>query len=65
MLVSAVVKVDGRPGAVSIKLSSGFPLLDEAALAAVGKWTFDPARSGGMPVESRVDVPVRFSLNQR
>jgi len=64
-LIDVVVNVDGLPGAVSVQRSSGYPLLDRAALAAVRQWTFEPARVGGVPISSRVVVPVRFSLESR
>lgn len=63
-LVKIEVGADGRPGAVSLARSSGFPLLDEAALRGVTRWRFEPARAAGVPVASQVEVPVRFSLVQ-
>jgi len=65
VLISAQVEADGHPNRVTLQRSSGFPLLDAAALDAVRKWTFDPARAGGMPIASRIDVPVRFNLQNR
>jgi protein TonB len=62
VIVNVEVDADGRAADVSLSRSSGFPLLDQAALEAVRRWTFEPAREGGFPVASRVDVPVRFSL---
>ena len=62
VLIRVLVDAEGRPGQVSLKQSSGFPLLDAAALEAVRQWTFEPARAGGLPVASRVDLPVRFAL---
>lgn len=56
------VGVDGRPLAVEVEESSGHPLLDEAAAAAVRAWTFEPAREGDLAVESLVRVPFRFRL---
>lgn len=52
----------GRASEISMKQSSGFPLLDDAAIKAVREWEFDPAKVGVMPVESRIEVPVRFRL---
>lgn len=60
--VNVVVGADGRVSEVTVSRTSGFPLLDNAALQAVRRWIFEPARAGGLPVPSRVDVPVRFSL---
>ncbi|MCS6849596.1 MAG: energy transducer TonB [Gemmataceae bacterium] len=57
------VGVDGRPVAVSVDRSSGYPLLDRSALTTVQRlWRFVPARSGGVPVEKEVIVPVRFRI---
>jgi len=28
----------------------------------VRRWTFEPARAAGVPVASRVQIPVRFNL---
>ena len=64
-MISAQVEANGRPSRVELKQSSGFSLLDAAALEAVRKWTFDPARAGGLPSSCRVDVPVRFALESR
>jgi protein TonB len=57
-----LVNADGRPDDVSVSRSSGYPLLDRAAVEAVRGWTFEPARAGGLPVSSPVEIPVRFSL---
>ncbi|MEI6560676.1 MAG: energy transducer TonB [Verrucomicrobiota bacterium] len=65
VVISAQVEADGRPSRVALKQSSGFPLLDASALEAVRHWTFAPARAGGLPSASRVDVPVRFTLENR
>jgi protein TonB len=56
------VGVDGRPLGVEVEESSGHSLLDEAAVAAVREWTFEPAREGDRAVESLVHVPFRFRL---
>jgi protein TonB len=62
VLVSVEVGTDGHASDVILARTSGFPLLDAAALQAVRRWRFEPAQVGGLPVSSRVDVPVRFSL---
>ncbi len=60
--LSVEVGPDGRASDVSVTRSSGFPQLDAAAVRAVRRWTFEPARTAGLPISSRVEVPVRFSL---
>lgn len=64
VLLDVAVDADGKPSSISLNRSSGYPLLDRAALDAVRRWTFEPARAGGVPMFSRVVVPVRFSLSE-
>lgn len=52
----------GRVGSVRVLNSSGSPVLDSTAIAAVKRWSFAPARKNGKPVSSQVHVPFRFSL---
>lgn len=63
VVLSVEVSTEGRPTDISLKRSSGYDMLDQAAIQAVRRWTFDPARVASFPVESRVDVPIRFSLS--
>jgi len=65
VLLSVQVGPDGRVQGITLKRSSGFPLLDQAAISGVKIWTFEPARIAGVAVASRVDVPVRFALSGR
>jgi protein TonB len=54
----------GRDGVVKgTRVVKSVPELDEAALAAVEKWTFQPARSEGQPVAVWVAIPIRFKLD--
>jgi len=63
VFVRVAVAADGRPTAVTVERGCGHPLLDDAALEAVRRWTFEPARAAGTPVDSLVVIPVRFSLS--
>ncbi len=65
VLLSVLVRADGACGDVTLKQSSGHALLDSSALDTVKRWRFQPARHGATPVESRVDVPVIFRLEDR
>ena len=65
-LVVLLVKLSpaGNPVEVSLKTSSGFPVLDTAARESVRSWRFVPARMDGEDVESDVTVPIRFTLRE-
>jgi protein TonB len=63
VMVRAEVQQDGRCAQVELKQGSGHELLDRAALEAVGKWRFVPARQGGQAVTAWVEVPITFKLN--
>lgn len=62
VIVRVEVSAEGRALDVRLCSGSGFADLDAAALQAVRRWRFEPARLAGAPVPSRVDVPVAFNL---
>ena len=53
----------GRVGEVMVDQSAGFRDLDLAAMDAVRKWRFEPARRGKEPVSVWVMLPVKFEFN--
>jgi len=53
----------GRVGRLDILASSGYKSLDRAARKSVSRWIFKPATSFGVPIESRVVVPINFVLD--
>lgn len=63
VLVRALIDTDGAPAELEIWKTSGFAMLDNAALTAVRRWRFQPARSGARIIRSWVQVPVHFKLN--
>ena len=61
--VLVTVDAEGLPTSVEAHLSSGFSLLDHAAVRAVEAWRFHPARDAeGAAVSGEIVVPVRFRL---
>jgi TonB family protein len=54
---------NGRVGEVLVEQSAGFRDLDLAAIEAVKKWLFDPARRGQEAVSVWVMLPVKFELH--
>lgn len=64
VLLLVRVGADGSAERVQVRQTSGFPRLDEAALAAVRNWRFVPARRGDEAVAADVLVPVAFRLDR-
>ena len=64
-LVWVGIGSDGNVTGVRIEKSSGYALLDQAAVETVGKWRFKPARMAGIAVSTEVMVPIRFQLEGR
>lgn len=60
--VRCQVDASGNLVSTNVAKSSGFKLLDEAALKAVGKWKFKPGRKNGTNIAGSVIVPVQFKL---
>jgi protein TonB len=56
------ISPDGRIAEIHLAQSSGFPLLDRAAIVGVRHWTFQAATNGRQPIESWMNVPIRFRL---
>ena len=59
------VLADGRIGDVLVEHSAGHPDLDQAAMEAVRRWRFEPARRGADAVAMWVLLPVEFRLGLR
>ncbi len=62
VLLNVLVEADGDVADLNILESSGYRILDRAAYKAVSRWEFKPAVSFGRPVDSRVQIPINFSL---
>ncbi len=54
----------GKVDAARVQSSSGFPRLDEAAIAAVRVWRCKPARRNGQPVSATALQPFKFVLQE-
>ena len=61
-LLNVLVDDDGRVSSVVVTQSAGHPDLDQAAVDAVRRWRFDPARRGTEKVAMWVQLPVEFRL---
>lgn len=58
------VLANGHAESVAVKKSSGRKVLDDAAIAAVQKWTFVPSKRGSTPIDGWATVPVIFNPEQ-
>ncbi len=58
-----LVRADGRVERLTVDRSSGYEVLDRAAVDSVREWAFFPAKKGGRSVQSWVLLPVKFALN--
>jgi protein TonB len=66
VLLDVLVGADGSASEVTVRRSSGHPLLDTAARETVERrWRFQPAVERGIPVARRVAVPIRFRLEEQ
>ncbi|HLE20727.1 MAG TPA: TonB family protein [Vicinamibacteria bacterium] len=59
-ILEAVIDPQGRVRNVDVLRS--VPLLDDAAVAAVQQWEYEPTLLNGVPVPVIVTVTVRFEM---
>lgn len=62
VLLKVLVKKDGKAGSIRLSRSSGYEILDRAAIKGVKDWLFHPAKRGDELVEMWVEIPIRFQL---
>lgn len=63
VMLRVLVGTNGKPESVEVENGSGSERLDSAALDAVKKWKFIPARRNNEAISAYVLVPVKFSLD--
>lgn len=63
--VVLAVRVDagGAVAGLEVAVSSGHAALDRAAVRAVSRWRFEPARVGGVAIATETTVAVEFRLD--
>jgi protein TonB len=61
-LITLEAHVDTHGTVVNVKVLQGHPLFDDAAIAAVRQWRYQPLLLNGIPTEFLVAVTVRFNL---
>ena len=63
VVIFAEILPDGRVGKTKIRKSSGYDILDQAALDGVKPWKFEPAKKSGNPFAAWVELPIKFILH--
>ena len=63
VVLSIWVRADGGAERLAVAQSSGHAALDRAAVEAVERWTFEPARRSGIDTDSILHLPVIFRLD--
>ncbi len=58
------VLIDGSVGVVEVERSAGPGGLDEAAVDAVKRWKYIPAKKDGKPVAVWITFPINFSIGR-
>lgn len=64
VVLEVVVSTEGLAKSVRIQESSGYELLDQAALQAISKWKFVPAKRGETPIEQKLNTRWTYKLEQ-
>jgi protein TonB len=63
VLLRVHVLASGKPGEIQVQKSSGRQQLDDAALDAVKRWSFVPAKQGDVAQDGWVSVPIDFKIH--
>ncbi len=62
VIVRLKILANGTVESGTVHQSSGHQLLDDNAINAATQWTFEPAKNGGFPVATTVNIPIQFDL---
>lgn len=63
VMLRVLIKADGSVGTMTVESAEPAGVFEEAAIATVADWTFEPGQYHGTPVPSTIRVPVRFELD--
>lgn len=63
-VLKVLIKTNGKIGEVIILESSGYQILDQAAVKAIKKWRYRPALKDGIAVSKQIRVRIKFELEE-
>ncbi|MDH4394883.1 MAG: energy transducer TonB [Limnobacter sp.] len=64
VVLEVTVSTEGLAKSVRIQDSSGHELLDQAAVNAISKWKFVPAKRGDTPIEQKLNTRWTYKLEE-
>lgn len=64
VILKVQISSNGLPLEIEIKQSSGYLLLDNAAIKTVQTWEFEPQKNNNVVIQSWVLVPVKFEIKR-
>lgn len=62
VVLKILIETDGLVGKVTVLQSSGYEILDRAAVKAVKRWRYRPALVNGIAVARQAQVRIKFAL---
>ena len=62
--LNVLVDTEGRVRDLNLRKTSGYTVLDRAAMDSVKQWIFEPGKTGCCPMEMWVVVPMVFKLTE-
>ena len=65
LILRITVSDNGKPSSIKVIKTSGYQILDQAAINAVWNWQFQPAQKRGLAVKASIDLPVVFQLKNK
>ena len=65
VVLKVLVGLDGKPEEITVEKTSGYRVLDQAAIAAVKTWVFNAGQKNGAASRGYALVPIEFKMPLR
>ena len=63
MILEVSISEKGKVKKIDIIESSGYEILDSVSKETLKKWQFKPAMLGNKNIEDKLNIPIKFVLN--